>query len=360
MRRIAGSWPGLLVSAVVAVGCVSSPSPTPSAAATDVAAPSGEVASPAGSVPTPGDGAATAAPVDEAAIAYAVSQRKQFGMRSDEAWVRQVAADPRARMELLDFLMLPEEGTEFERRQASYDRMTGAVHRYADTRPADFGGVWIDQERHTVGTAWTTTPEIHRLAILASAGAAGPLEARLVRYSLKQLRDLQERIGLDGAWMRDIGAQWTGVGADEMANVTDLEISSANPLAPALILAHYGVPADMLRITSDGTGILLKERGTVHASVVTADGKVPAQQGLWPLWTPDRPMGSGDCGSEVGMGLDEEGTFQIDCAPGGWTFEIRAEGGIDMPVVGRGHVVVPEGGDVDLVITLEAGAGPSP
>ena len=140
---------------------------------------------------------ASPAAADEGAIAYAISQRKQFGLRSDEAWVRQVAADPRARMQLLDFLMLPEEEAEFEQRQAGYDEMIAAVQAYAETRPNDFGGVWIEQPRHTVGTAWTTTPELHRLAILASIGKAGPLEVRLVRYSEKQLRALQDRIAAD-------------------------------------------------------------------------------------------------------------------------------------------------------------------
>ncbi len=342
-------WLGALMAPVLlvaTVGCAAGPALSP-------------VASPS-AVTAPTETAMPSATVDEEAIAYAIKQRKQFGLRSDEAWVRQVAADPRARIQLLDFLMLPEEEAAFEARQGSYDRITAAVQAYAEARPDDFGGVWIDQQRHTVGTAWTTTPDVHRIAILGAAGVAGPLEARLVRYSLKQLRDLQDRIASDGAWLRTIDAQLEGVGADEMANVTDLSISSSNPLAAALIVAHYGIPADMLRVTSDGTGILLKRRGTVHVTVVRADGRAPGVPGLWPLWSPDRKVGGGDCGGEVGIGLTEAGTFQIDCAPGGWTFEIRADGGIDMPVIGRGHVVVPEGGDVDLVIHLERGAKLTP
>jgi hypothetical protein len=345
--------PLIVAAALLVVACGSpGPSEMPSAVA-PIAASSPDrdpVASP--SRAATGD--------DEEAIAYAISQRKLFGLRSDEAWVRQVATDPRARTQLLDFPMLPEEEEAFGRLQASYDDMIAAVQGYAATRQDVFGGVWIDNEGHTIGTAWTTTPDIHRLAILASAGVSGPLEARLVRYSEKELRALQDRIGSDWDWLREIHAAPETAGVDIIANIAEVSISSANPLAPALILAHYGVPADMLRVVSDGTGILLRKRGTVHAIVLTADGKAPRARGLWPLWTPDRPLGSGDCGNETGLGVAPDGTFEIDCAPGGWTFEIRTEGGIAQPVIGRGHVVVPEGGDVSLTITLDTGAGTTP
>ncbi len=351
-RKIASVW-AVAVVAVMVAACGPGASPSPSL-------PSPE-ATPAVDSAAPGSGSLAPA-ADEAAIAYAISQRKQFGLRSDEAWVRQVAADPRARIQLLDFLMLPEEERAFETRQASFHDMTAAVHAYADSRPDEFGGVWIDQQRHTVGTAWTTTPEVHRLAILASAGVAGPLEARLVRYSLKELRDLQDRVAADGVWMRDIGARWDGVGADEMANVTDLSISSANPLAPALILAHYGVPADMLRITSDGTGILLLERGKIEGTVVHPDGARPGKGAILAIdWKPDRAgPGSGDCGiGDMGFGVSDDGRFELPCAPGGWTITILDENHGRVPV-GSGHVVVRPGKTVRLAITLEPGVELNP
>ena len=82
-----------------------SPAPTTAAASS----PSAAASSTASMHPTP---LATVEPLPSdlpGDIAYAVRQRRSFGLRSDLAWVRQVAADPRARMDALDFLMLPEE-----------------------------------------------------------------------------------------------------------------------------------------------------------------------------------------------------------------------------------------------------------
>ncbi|MEI7742451.1 MAG: hypothetical protein WCK58_01740, partial [Chloroflexota bacterium] len=199
-------------------------------------------------------------------IAYAISQRQQFGLRSDEAWVRSVAADPRSRMNLLDFLMLPEEEAEFSARTQSYETVAAAVDAYAAGHRDEFGGVWIDQERHTVVAAWTANAELHRLAILASIGAAGPLAARTVRYPEARLRALQDRMTGDRDWLAEIPAVMTMSSVDIMANTAELGISSANPAAAALILAHDGVPADMLRVTSDGRGSCWRRAARSRAS----------------------------------------------------------------------------------------------
>ena len=266
-----------------------------------------------------------------------------------------VAADPRARTAVLDFPMLPEEEAAFLRRQDSYQQVVSAVQRYVPGHEDEFGGVWIDQDRHTVVAAWTAHIADHRLGILAQLGAAGPLEVRLVRYPERALRDLQDRIAADWDWMRTIDARATGVGADIEANVTDLEISSANPLAPALILAHYGVPADMLRVTSDGTGILLLAKGTVRGTVVRADGTPPdPRASLNVEWASDHPgAGSGDCGGgDVGYGVGANGRFELPCAPGGWTITIT-DMDHDFAPLGHGHVVVRPGEAVRLTITLD-------
>ncbi len=344
-----------LVAALQVAGCGSAGSPSPSSMPSEVAPLIVTGASP---------GAATASPdaADEAAIAYAISQRKQFGLRSDEAWVRRVAADPRASISMLDFPMLPEEEAEFQARQDSYQAVVAAVNRYAAGQEREFGGVWIDQVGHTVVAAWTANPALHRLGIIAGPGGPGPLEVRFVRYSEKELRDLQDRISADWDWMHKIDAAPMGVGADLMANVTDLEISSTNPQAPALIVAHYGVPADMLRVSSDGTGIRLLERGAIRGTVLHADGSAPPPDAILEVrWQPDRPgPGSGDCGvGDMGYGVGRGGTFELPCAPGGWTITLMDENGDSAPV-GSGHVVVPPGETVELKITLAPGTKLSP
>lgn len=285
-------------------------------------------------------------------IAHAISQRQLFGLRSDEAWVRQVAADPRASINLLDFPMLPEEEAEFQDRQSDFEQVATAVNAYAVGRGDEFGGVWIDQERHTVVAAWTANAELHRIGILAQLGGFGPLEVRLVAHAEQDLAALQDRIVAERAWLDTIPAAFISSGVMTMENRVTLDVSSANPDAEALIMAHFGVGPDMLLVHSDGTGILLQPRGTVQGTVVTAAGAHPGRNDYMLAWTPDRP-GSGDCGSMVGEGVPEDGRFELPCAPGGWTIAVQQSVGDGWVDIGRGHVVVPPGGEVELRITLD-------
>jgi hypothetical protein len=269
---------------------------------------------------------------------------------------------------LLDFPMLPEEEAALVARQATVDRVVDAVHRYTADHPDEFGGVYIDAARGVVVTLWTAHAAEHRLEILRVIGAMAPLEARQRRWTEQDLDALLARISADWDWMRAIGAVAEGAGVETLNGIVSLQISSANPAAPALILAHYGVGPDMLRIDSDGTGILLLPRGTIRGTVVTADGGVPRMDG-WGLevrWASDQAGdGHGDCGhGDIGYGVGEGGRFELPCAPGGWTITIevmRETGGNpEWAVVGSGHVVVPPGGTVPLRIVLDPGVGVGP
>ena len=295
-------------------------------------------------------GATDASP--EPDIAYAIAQRRVFGLRADEDWVRQVAADPTARIFLLDFPMTPEEERELESRTTDFEQTAQAVQEYGDQHPATFGGVWVDQAGQTVVAAWTQDAELQRIAILASMGRFAPVEARTVRYAVRDLAELQGRIDGDMDWLRTIPAVFLGSGQMIMDNRVELWVSSAAPDAEARIMEHFGVGADMLKVTSDGTGIALQERGTVNVHVVDAKGRDATDLDWNVEWTPDRP-GGGDCGEMVGIAIPDDGRFDLACAPGGWTIAIQERGGdTGWTDIGTGHVVVPEGGNVDLEIRV--------
>ncbi len=141
-----------------------------------------------------------------------------------------------------------------------------------------------------------------------------------------------------------------------MQNRVDLAISSANAAAPALIAAHFGVPPEMLTVTSDGTGIALLPWGKVRGRIVEADGSPPANPDALTLgWVSDHPgPGSGDCGGgDIGYGVGDDGRFELPCQPGGWTISITDNSKPDRKEVGRTHVVVPPGLPVDVVIKLD-------
>ena len=110
-------------------------------------------------------------------IEHAMRQRQLFGLRSDLAWVQQVAADPRAQMEALDFPMLPEEEAEFGSRQRAYEAAVEVIERYAASHVDQFGGVYTDQPNHVVVSLWTHDPDGH-LAELNKLGAVAKIDRR--------------------------------------------------------------------------------------------------------------------------------------------------------------------------------------
>ncbi len=181
-RRRAGAMVLLLAVPTLLVGCsrlASQASPatetaSSSEAPASTATPWPPTASPAVASPSePLTPSATLEPIPSGLpedIEHAMRQRQLFGLRSDLAWVQQVAADPRARMEALDFPMLPEEEAEFGSRQHAYEAAVEVIERYAASHVDQFGGVYTDQPNHVVVSLWTHDPDGH-LAELNKLGA---------------------------------------------------------------------------------------------------------------------------------------------------------------------------------------------
>ena len=291
-------------------------------------------------------------------LAYAVRQRISFGLRSDLAWVRQVAADPRARMEVLDFLMLPEEESALYASQSSYQAAAGAIQRYAESHKDEFGGLYIDQPGHVVVSLWTNDPEGHLAEVRKLGSGLGPIVARQVRWSEKALRAVQDKIDWD--WLAEVEAAGQGVGADITRNVVEIDISSANPDAPRLIVEHYagklGIPPEMLDVVSDGTGVELLPFGWVKGVVVQADGSEPDDNNLM---VDGRGGDPGYCGGgDVGYGVGSGGKFKLPCKIGARTIVVLAPTPDDgkWVVVGSADVTVRADETVRIRIRLDQGA----
>ena len=334
----------LLLGCVLALASLGCGSNTPDASST---------------VAPPPDATATPEPpagLSDEELAELVRERQQFGLRSDEAWIRAVAANPRSSSDFLGFPMLPEEAVEFQQRQEALSGVAGLVQRYTEEHPEDVAGLFIDQEHRRAVVLFTGNVEAHRAALAELIpGDDTLLDVRLARFSKAQLEALMGRIVTEHDWFRTIDAAFTGAGVDENANRVDLEISSANAAAPGLILEHFGVGPEALSISSDGTGIQLLPKGNVRGRVVNADGTPAGGGNLIVNWEPDTPgAGSGECGGgDIGYGVGDGGRFELPCHPGGWTISITDDSRPDRKEVGRGHVVVPPGQAVDVVITLD-------
>jgi hypothetical protein len=290
----------------------------------------------------------------DAATAEAVRQRIEYGLRHDVFWVEHVAGQPDHTM-AWGFPMLPSEETLLFSRNPRTEVVQAALARYGHVD--EFGGLWIDQSiGGVVVLAWTRDLARHESAMRAELPACFPVLFRQVTWSEVELRDLQDRIAADWDWFAEIPAAPQGVGADVTESVVEIDVSSANPAAADIILAHYGAPAGMLRVRSDGTGAALLPTGTVRGVVVLADGSPPGDAaGSFHL--SDAPGGDpGWCGGgDVGYGVAEDGSFEYPCKVGRRVLQILDLGaGEDPhPVIGQATVIVPANGVVNVRIVVD-------
>jgi hypothetical protein len=285
----------------------------------------------------------------------AIRFRTESGLRADLDFVRAVAANPAASTSEYSVPLLPAEIADLNARAANADAVQEVVKEYTDLHPSDFAGVYIDQKHGgAFTTLWTANLDEHAAAIRRRVRPGASVAFRLVQYTYRDLAALQDRIGNDWDWMRAVAIAPTGVGVDVVANRVELDVSSANPNAQALIFAHYAVPAAMLFVISDGTGAALIPRGDVQGQVLDSLGKEPGdaianQVNL--SWSSDGP---GDCGGgDVGYGITGSGSFTLPCQAGGHTIVVQISIDDDWKTIGSGHVVAIAGTTVEVVIKLD-------
>ena len=283
-----------------------------------------------------------------AEVAQAIAVRREFGLREDEAWVRAVAADPTA---VMDFgvPLMPFERDEIMRRPNGEEGITVAVQDYLAKHAEVSGGLYIDQASGGAVTILVTDdPAPHQAALAELLGADAQVAVRQVQWSEAQLNDLQERISADQAFLASLPAQMKSSGVYVIDNVVELSISSAVPDAGERIAAHFGANG-MLRVDSDGTGVLLQPTGRILGRIIAPPGT--DMNKLSPQYEADVDIGGRD---SIGIGVMPDGTFVIDrLPPATYTVTILEMGDVENVEVGRGTVVVPPGAAVGLEIPLQ-------
>jgi hypothetical protein len=121
-------------------------------------------------------------PALEAAVRDAIRLRTEFGLRADEAYVRQLANDPTAVVSF-GIPMLPGELAELQARIKTADGITDAVDAYAATVPDVFGGQYIDSTTGTVYALFTDDLAVHRAALAKLLHPSAPVVLLQARYS---------------------------------------------------------------------------------------------------------------------------------------------------------------------------------
>ena len=323
-----------------AIAAAASPTPSPSPAGPPTPTP----------LPTP-----EPLPSDlDPDIRHAIEFRRSFGLRHDLEYVLNTYDDPKAH-DLMGFPWYPHEEAKFFADQAMQQEAVSVIQARAGRHRDEFGGVFIDREDDpgAVTSLWTRDLAAHEAAIRAQLPSDTSLAFGQVKYSEAHLRKLQDEIGPDWRWMESIGAAPQSLGVELLENILVMEISSANPDAPAIIEAHYGL-GDKLRVESDGTGAALLPWGTVVGDVFGPNGR--RLNGYHDLMVSAVSDDLGHCGGpgDIGYGVSDKGKIEYPCQVGVRTIQIQKRGAGDgeWVVIGEARARVVKGETVSVEIHL--------
>jgi hypothetical protein len=295
------------------------------------------------------------ADLTEAEIAKAVWFRETFGLRADIDWIRQVAADPRAKG-TLGVPLTPDELAEIQSRQAALDSILPRVIAYGQQHPDVWAGVEIDQDRGGVLVIRVSgDAAAHQATLRNLLGPRPVFEVLDVDWSEAQLRSFIEKIKAEDLpnaanalestppWMRAIPATRIVVGFHVDLNKVVMEVSSPRPDAVRLVTEHYGNPP-WLVVESDGTGFHLLQSGSI---VVTA--RDPAGQSVQGLNCVFRPDTGWD--SEIAT-TDKHGECRAQLRSTGYWVELSWGELTSRTVVATDRAVILPGRETKLKVTV--------
>lgn len=323
----------LLATAVALVASCASP-PTPS---------SPQAALPSATAPN----LRSIASPTEQEIADATRFRKDYGLRADDAWVRQIADDATANRTSFGVPLTVQEVDDLNHRPAAIEDIKALVVDYGRAHPEDYAGAFTDQQHGGQFVAqFSANVAAHRAALFAQVRPGAPLDVREVHWSLRQLQAFADQLDGNDPWFETIPAVIIGWGPDVIANRLWIEASSIDADLEKRIESHFGWPSGLIAVESDGTGALLLETGTLRVIARKAHGEPIA--GLACVAIPDLD-GAYDPRPVPMPTTDATGTCALRLpATGYW---IRLEKGEAPPtLVAIGRAVVVAGHTEEVII----------
>jgi hypothetical protein len=303
--------------------------------------------SPSSGTPTPSN-----AWLSDDRITLAIELREKLGLRSDLAWVREVAELPDAAAAVLEFgipLSL-DELRGLRERSATLDTVISAVMAYAAEYPEEWASLYVDPAEGVVVALFTDHIDEHEADLRASLGASAPLVVRKADWTRSDLEAVFEHIRVDvveGTFFLENHVYPLGVGVDEAANQVAVDVSSARMDLDAFLEEHY-VAWGMLAITSDGTGARLMPTGTLTGRVVDRDGEpVPGVV----IELTSAVAGAGPVG-DIGNATDSNGRFRFTDVTAVsyqvWVYTSEEVG--NRKLLGSDHVTVQVDRETDITI----------
>ncbi len=258
--------------------------------------------------------------MSEALIQESIAFRSLRGLRADEAWVREVAADARSTM-TFGVPLLPDEAAGLEARPREFRELVPLLQDYAAQYPGEFGGMYVDPPGGTrIILMFTRRLADHEAALAKLVHPAVWLQLRETRIAESDLDALMERIAQDQEALRGIGAFVVEMSRDDVARTVNVRLSTERSDAAGLFVGMYG--PNVTTEVIDPTGAYLKPRATLVGRTVDASGRgVAAVIGLKPLFADGLPFDA------IGYDPKPDGTFRFeDQLPGRWLVTADAAG----------------------------------
>jgi hypothetical protein len=200
---------------------------------------------------TPTPGPLTSSPTGQPSIALPSREeldkarqfRQAFGLRADDAWLINVAANPAsepARIEL-GVPLLPSEFQDFLSRVDRAQAVLPFLETYGAAYPDVWGGAFIDQPAGgAVAMLFTDDVDLHRERLMRVLPEGSKVVVREAAWSLRDLAAFTARVKDDVPWFATIGTELYAVDLIEQQNQIRIRFLGPEPGAAQAIASHYG------------------------------------------------------------------------------------------------------------------------
>jgi hypothetical protein len=245
--------------------------------------------------------------------------RKQYGLRSDEEWVRSVASDPAAQAAIDEFgvPLTPEEERDLLSRRVDPGTLED-IQSYGRLFPEEYAGAYINQATAGFVVSFKSRIDRHRAALDSLFPKAARIEIRKVQWSTMDLNRFAALVEADSAWFQTINVRF--ITADRSIKDDFVTVRYQGPMEAATVIeAHYGNPS-WIRAESAGNLPWTGLRGDLALAVTDANGN--AVSDLWCDFAPDNPLA--DEGAEEVITTAANGRCEIPMIPAGaYTVTLR-------------------------------------
>lgn len=231
-------------------------------------------------------------------IEQAVSFREQVGLRSDEAWIRFVAAQPEHDT-TYEVPLTDSEAQDLRARVRVARDVALAIKSYGESHPDAWASVYIDQRLGGIVVGqFTKDISAHEAAIRKLVAPEARWQLRSVKYTIAELDDARESIAAEEDWVERQGFDIKSFGIDERANRVLLVVETPAAMNPKDIAGHFGNDP---RIRIDSRPLLewTGGYGTLTIVSTTLLGKGVEDLGIdlsfdqWTGWDRDPGVGTG-------------------------------------------------------------------